>query len=38
MDGNQAGAYIGYACSENTFIYPITPATPMGELMDAWNV
>lgn len=29
--GNMAGAYIGYACSENAFIYPITPSTPMAE-------
>lgn len=36
MDGNYAGAYIAYACSENSFIYPITPSTAMGEYMDAW--
>lgn len=31
MDGNMAAAYIAYACSENSFIYPITPSTPMGK-------
>lgn len=36
MDGNYASAYIAYACSENSFIYPITPSTPMGEHMDAF--
>ena len=35
-DGNTAAASIAYALSEASFIYPITPATTMGELVDAW--
>ena len=35
-DGNTAAATAAYQLSETSFIYPITPATPMGELMDAW--
>ena len=27
---------MAYALSESSFIYPITPATTMGELMDSW--
>ncbi len=38
MDGNEAAAYIAYQCSENAFIYPISPATSMGELMDDWSI
>jgi pyruvate/2-oxoacid:ferredoxin oxidoreductase alpha subunit len=36
MDGNQAAAYVAYAWSETSFIYPISPATAMGEHMDNW--
>ena len=36
MEGNEAAAYVAYACSENSFIYPISPATSMGESMDLW--
>ncbi|MEM9608995.1 MAG: pyruvate:ferredoxin (flavodoxin) oxidoreductase [Actinomycetota bacterium] len=36
-DGNAAAAEIAYACSEVAAIYPITPASPMGELADAWS-
>jgi hypothetical protein len=36
MDGNQATAHIAYALSQNAFIYPISPATSMGEWMDSW--
>ena len=36
MDGNQATTYIAYACSEQGMIYPISPATSMGEHMDNW--
>jgi pyruvate-ferredoxin/flavodoxin oxidoreductase len=36
MDGNQAAAYVAYGMSENSFIYPISPATSMGENMDNW--
>ena len=34
-DGNQAVAHAAYALSELSFIYPISPATPMGEMVDA---
>jgi len=36
MDGNEAAARIAHAVSEVIAIYPITPASPMGELADAW--
>ena len=36
MDGNEAAAYVAYAMSDISFIYPISPATSMGEKMDAW--
>jgi pyruvate-ferredoxin/flavodoxin oxidoreductase len=36
LDGNEATANIAYALSDVSFIYPITPATPMGEHVDAW--
>ena len=36
LDGNEATARIAYAASEVIAIYPITPASPMGELSDAW--
>ena len=35
-DGNTAVASMAYALSESSFIYPITPATTMGELIDTW--
>ena len=34
-DGNTATS-IAYQLSETFFIYPITPATTMGEMFDAW--
>ncbi|MEM8905658.1 MAG: pyruvate:ferredoxin (flavodoxin) oxidoreductase, partial [Actinomycetota bacterium] len=37
VDGNEAAARIAHACSEIVAIYPITPASPMGELADAWS-
>ena len=37
MTGNEATAYIAYALSENSFIFPITPSSPMGEYMDLWK-
>lgn len=37
MDGNQAAAHVAYRASEVIAIYPITPASPMGELSDAWS-
>jgi pyruvate-ferredoxin/flavodoxin oxidoreductase len=36
MDGNEAAAWVAYRCSEVIGIYPITPASPMGELADQW--
>jgi pyruvate-ferredoxin/flavodoxin oxidoreductase len=36
VDGNEAAARIAYRTSEVIAIYPITPASPMGELADAW--
>jgi len=36
MDGNEATAYIAYRTDEVIAIYPITPASPMGEFADAW--
>jgi len=37
MDGNQAAAHIAYKASEVIAIYPITPASPMGEFADLWS-
>ena len=37
MDGNQAAAHIAYRTNEVIAIYPITPASPMGELSDLWS-
>lgn len=36
LDGNEAAARVAYALSEAVAIYPITPASPMGEHADAW--
>jgi pyruvate-ferredoxin/flavodoxin oxidoreductase len=36
MDANEAVASIAYRCSEVVAIYPITPASPMGEWADLW--
>jgi pyruvate-ferredoxin/flavodoxin oxidoreductase len=36
LDANEAVARIAYATNESIVIYPITPATPMGEFADAW--
>jgi pyruvate-ferredoxin/flavodoxin oxidoreductase len=36
IDGNEAAARAAYALSETICIYPITPASSMGELSDAW--
>ena len=38
VDGNEAAARIAYRPSEVIAIYPITPASPMGEFADAWAV
>jgi pyruvate-ferredoxin/flavodoxin oxidoreductase len=37
VDGNEAAARIAHRLSEVIAIYPITPATAMGELADAWS-
>ena len=37
IDGNEAAAWVAYRASEVIAIYPITPATSMGELADAWS-
>ena len=36
MDGNQAAAYASYAFTEVAAIFPITPSSPMAELVDEW--
>jgi pyruvate-ferredoxin/flavodoxin oxidoreductase len=36
VDGNEAAARVAYALSEVIAIYPITPASPMGEFADDW--
>ncbi len=36
MDGNTAAAYIAYAFTEVAAIFPITPSSPMPELIDDW--
>lgn len=36
IDGNQAAADVAYRLNEVIAIYPITPASPMGELADEW--
>jgi pyruvate-ferredoxin/flavodoxin oxidoreductase len=38
IDGNTAAAYVAYAFSEIAALYPITPASPMGEVVDEWAV
>lgn len=37
IDGNEAAAYISYAFTEVAAIYPITPSSPMAELVDEWS-
>ncbi len=37
MDGNTAAAHISYAFTEVAAIFPITPSTPMAELVDEWS-
>lgn len=37
VDGNEAAARVAHALSEVIAIYPITPASPMGEYSDAWS-
>ena len=38
LDGNEAAASVAYRLSEVIAIYPITPASPMGEFADQWMV
>ena len=37
VDGNEAAARVAHAVSEVIAIYPITPASPMGEHADTWS-
>jgi len=37
IDGNDAAAMIAHRLNEVIAIYPITPASPMGEAADAWS-
>lgn len=37
VDGNEAAARAAHLLSEVVAIYPITPASPMGELADDWS-
>ena len=37
VDGNEAASRVAHACSEVIAIYPITPASTMGEHADAWS-
>jgi pyruvate-ferredoxin/flavodoxin oxidoreductase len=37
IDGNEAAAYVAYKTNEIIAIYPITPASTMGELADLWS-
>ncbi len=37
IDGNEAAAFIAHKINEVIAIYPITPASPMGELADEWS-
>ncbi|TVR15260.1 MAG: pyruvate:ferredoxin (flavodoxin) oxidoreductase [Balneolaceae bacterium] len=38
IDANEATAYIAHHLSEVVAIYPITPASPMGEWADEWTM
>ena len=37
VDGNEAAATVAHLCNEVIAIYPITPASAMGEMADAWS-
>ncbi|MEW8045647.1 MAG: pyruvate:ferredoxin (flavodoxin) oxidoreductase, partial [Candidatus Thiodiazotropha sp.] len=37
IDGNEAAAHIAHLTNEIIAIYPITPASPMGEWSDEWS-
>src|ERR1700756_2847626 len=36
IDGNEAAAQVAYQLNEVIALFPITPASPMGEFADAW--
>ncbi|MDD3369888.1 MAG: pyruvate:ferredoxin (flavodoxin) oxidoreductase [Lachnospiraceae bacterium] len=37
MDGNTAAAHVAYAYTEVAGIYPITPSSPMADVVDQWS-
>ena len=37
MDGNTAAAHVEYAYTEVAGIYPITPSSPMADMVDQWS-
>ncbi|MGL5633602.1 MAG: pyruvate:ferredoxin (flavodoxin) oxidoreductase [Sarcina sp.] len=37
MDGNTAAAHIAYAFTDVAAIFPITPSSPMAEMVDEWS-
>jgi pyruvate-ferredoxin/flavodoxin oxidoreductase len=37
IDGNTAAAHIAFAFSDVAAIYPITPSSPMAEVIDEWS-
>ncbi|MFP5223335.1 MAG: pyruvate:ferredoxin (flavodoxin) oxidoreductase [Acidobacteriota bacterium] len=37
VDGNTATSWVAYALSECAAIYPITPSSNMGEMVDEWS-
>jgi len=37
MDGNTAAAHVSYAFTEVAGIFPITPSSPMADLVDQWS-
>lgn len=37
MDGNTAASYASYAFTEVAGIYPITPSSPIAEVVDEWS-
>lgn len=37
MDGNTAAAHVAYAYTDVAGIYPITPSSPMADVVDQWS-
>jgi pyruvate-ferredoxin/flavodoxin oxidoreductase len=37
VDGNTAAAHVAYGMSDVSTLYPITPSTSMGEIVDQWS-